>query len=96
MSVIKQDESQLKKEQQLIDKTAKESNERANYLSALKVSRKFQKYVVKEIFQKIMDDVYSIDNIPISDEPDKVGNITTQYILARKGFKKVIDTFKPL
>lgn len=96
MSVIKQDESQLKKEQQLINKKQKESDERATYLTFLKGSRKFQKYVVKEIFEKIMNDVYSIDNIPVSDEPLKVGNLTTQYILARKGFKKVIDTFKPL
>ena len=94
MTVIKQDEGKLKKEQQEIEKKQREDTERAKYLENLKKSAKFQKHVVKEIFQKILDDVYNLDNIPMSDDEKAMGASTKQFKLARAGFKKVIDSFK--
>jgi len=94
MTVITPDKNELEKEKLLIEKKQREDDERAKYLKSLRESRKFQKYVVKEIFEAILEDVYSIDKIPFSDESQKVGELTIQFKLARAGFKKAIDKLK--
>jgi hypothetical protein len=94
MEVIKQDESKLKKEQSLIDKKNKIDDERSRYLQSLKENRKFQQYVMKEIFYTTLEEVYNLDMVPASDDALKIGNVTMQYKLARAGVKKIIDRLK--
>lgn len=95
MTVIKQDEGQLHKEQEAISKKQREHDERSKYLEMLKGSRKFQKYIVKEIFEEILENVYNLDNVPMSDDEKSMGATVRQFKLARAGFKKVIDKLKP-
>lgn len=94
MAVISPDPGQLHKEQEVLKKKQREEDERAKYLSNLKSSRKFQKYIVKEIFEKSLDDTFTLDKLPVSDEMDKLGAVALQYVLARQAIQKIISKFK--
>lgn len=92
--VIKQDESALLQEERDQEKKEKESQERSKYLDFCKNSKKFQKYIVKEVLEEALESTYNLDNIPINGDPKETGLITVQYKLARAGFKKSIDKLK--
>jgi hypothetical protein len=94
MTVHSPDPSKLDYEQKELSKKERENEDRAKYMESLKISRKFQKYVVEEIFEKILEDKYSLDKIPMADDEKKVGMLTIQFKLAREGFKEVIDKLK--
>lgn len=95
MSVIKTDESQLKKEQEILRKRESENTERAKYLEMIRNSRKFQKYVMKEIIEKSLNETFSLDNLPIGDDMEKMGQVSLQYVLARQAVNKIIKQIKP-
>ena len=94
MSIIKPDKIKYEEENAELEKRQREDNERADYIAHLKKSRKFQKYVVKEIFERQINETFSLDRIPLTDEMDKLGSVTLQYILARKAIEKILERFK--
>ena len=94
MSVIKPDESQLNKENEAIIKKRSESDDRAKYLETIKHSKKFQKYILKEIIEKSVNETFSMDNLPIGDDMEKMGQVALQYVLARQAINKIISKLK--
>jgi hypothetical protein len=94
MAIIKPDKIKYEEENAELEKKQREDNDRADYLERLKNSRKFQKYVIKEIFEKQINETFSLDRIPLTDEMDKLGTVTLQYILARKAVEKMLDKLK--
>jgi len=94
MKIISPDQGKLIEEQKESEKKRKEENERASYLERLKKERKFQKYVVDEIFEKTLNEIFTLDKLPISDEMDKLGTVALQYVLARQAVQKILNKLK--
>ena len=94
MNVIRPNIYEYERENQELSRKEREDNERAEYIQRLRKSRKFQKYIVQEIFQNQLDETFSLDRIPLTDEMNKLGEVTLQYILARKAIEKIIDKIK--
>jgi len=94
MSIIKPDKIKYEEENAELEKRQREDNDRSDYLTRLKNSKKFQRYVVKEIFERQINETFSLDRIPLTDEMDKLGSVTLQYILARKAIELMISKFK--
>lgn len=94
MNVVRQDNQELIREQAAIERKQREEDDRNKYLTWLKGSRKFQKYIVKEIFEKELNETFTLDNLPVSDEMEKLGAVSLQYVLARKAVKKIIDKLR--
>ena len=93
-TIIKPDSPQLDRLEQNRLKQEREQKDRSDYLESLKKSRKFKKYVVEEILEKVLNDTFTLDNLPVSDEMDKLGSVALQYVLARKAVKMVFDKLK--
>lgn len=94
MTIIKPDKIKYEEENAELERKQRDDNDRADYLERLRNSKKFQKYVIKEIFEKQINETFSLDRIPLTDEMDKLGKVTLQYILARKAIEKILDRFK--
>jgi hypothetical protein len=94
MSVHSPNPAKLADEQKELSKKERANEDRIKYLESLKASRKFQKYVVEEILEKTLNDVFTLDKLPVSDEMEKLGSVALQYVMARKAVKLVFDKLK--
>jgi hypothetical protein len=94
MKIISPDKGKLIEEQKETEKKRREDNDRSAYLERLKKEKKFQKYIVKEIFEASLNDTFTLDKLPVSDEMDKLGAVALQYVLARQAVSKIINKLK--
>jgi hypothetical protein len=94
MNVISPDKGKLIEEQKETEKKRREDNDRSAYLERLKKDKKFKKYIVEEIFEDSLNNTFTLDKLPVSDEMDKLGAVALQYVLARQAVQKIINKLK--
>lgn len=94
MPVKKPDKNEYEKEKSDLLKVQNENERRERYLSNLKKSPSFKKYVVKEIFEATLEKVYTLSNLPISDDMGKLGSIALQYKISHDALKEIIKRLK--
>lgn len=94
MKVIHKDQEALTRERIDNEKKNRDTEEREKYIESLRKSRKFQKYIVKEMIIEMLDSLCDSRNIPICDDREAMGDALVQSRLSeaamRKHFSKLL------
>ncbi len=88
--VIKYDEKKAAEEKLEQAETQAVADEKEAYLGMLKKDSRFQQFVVRDIIKDELDRLGRLDNIPIGDDFQKMGELVVINAAARKTLQAIL------